>query len=74
MTMTDRQSGMLNFLRFYTELHGYAPSLSEITKACDVSSKSVVHYNLKKLAEQGRITLGPKNTARTIRLVKERVQ
>lgn len=69
MTMTDRQSGILNFIRLYLETHGYAPTIEEIRVSCGISSKSVVHYNLKRLAEQGWIVLGPPNTARTIKVV-----
>lgn len=58
--MTPRQSRLLTFISFYRELHGYSPSLDEMTTAMDLKSKSVVHRMLQKLHYEGRIRHKPK--------------
>jgi repressor LexA len=53
--MADKCSRMLAFIQDFTCDKGYAPTVGEIQKACGISSKSVVHYNLEALERQGQI-------------------
>ena len=70
--LTDRQARMLSFIRdFWRENQG-APSFREIMAGADVSSTSIVAYNLRALERRGWIELAKPNfefTARSIRLV-----
>lgn len=50
-----RRQRILSFIQeFYTE-NGIPPTVRDIQKACDISSTSVVDYNLEKLRESGYI-------------------
>jgi repressor LexA len=53
--MSDRQRRILDFLEAYTAEHGYPPSIREIGQAADISSTSVVDYNLRILERNGHI-------------------
>jgi repressor LexA len=63
--LSDRQRFMLNFIRQYSQDHGYAPSIREIKAeveraglvrtASGNTSTSVIDYNLKALEESGHI-------------------
>ncbi len=46
---------ILDFLRSYVDDKGYPPSIREIQKACQISSTSVVDYNLDILEREGYI-------------------
>ncbi len=54
-TLTPRQQEILDFLRSYIEEHDYPPSIRDIQEGCNISSTSVVDYNLRKLEEKGYI-------------------
>lgn len=54
--MTDRQTAILAYLRQRAEHNLPPPTLREIGEACDISSSSVVDYNLAALQHQGLIT------------------
>ena len=64
---TDKTETILRYVvEFWTE-HGYSPSLREIQKACDISSLSVVKWNLGTLEKRGDISRVPE-IARSITL------
>ncbi|MBI4497082.1 MAG: transcriptional repressor LexA [Chloroflexi bacterium] len=54
-SLSARQRAILDFLQAFTEEKGYPPSIREIVKGCDVSSTSVVDYNLRALEREGYI-------------------
>lgn len=49
MSLSDRQKNILRYIADFVADHGYPPSIREIGAACDISSTSVVKYNLNKL-------------------------
>ncbi|MQG24017.1 MAG: repressor LexA [SAR202 cluster bacterium] len=51
--LTDKQKDILNFIETYIEEFGYPPSIRDIQNNCDISSTSVVKYNLDRLQEKG---------------------
>lgn len=55
MTLSDRQQRMYDFIRSFTEENQYPPTIREIGEAVDISSTSVVNYNLNKLVDAGLI-------------------
>jgi len=57
--LSERQQGILEFLREYVEENGYPPSIREIGAAVGISSTSVVSYNLRRLEEKGYIDRDP---------------
>ena len=70
MKPTDRTDNTETILRYVEEFwaeHGYSPSLREIQKACDISSLSVVKWNLGTLEKRGDIRRVPE-IARSITL------
>ncbi len=54
--LSERQQNILEFLAEYVEENGYPPSMREIGAAADISSTSVVSYNLERLQEKGYIS------------------
>jgi len=51
--LSARQEKILHFLRDFLEEKGYPPTIRDIQIACQVSSTSVVDYNLKILEREG---------------------
>lgn len=51
--LSGRQREILSFIQDFQEEKGYLPSLREILKGCNISSTSVVDYNLQRLEERG---------------------
>jgi repressor LexA len=51
--LSARQEAMLEFIDNFMQDNGYPPTIREIGKACDISSTSVVNYNLNKLEREG---------------------
>ncbi|MDP2328472.1 MAG: transcriptional repressor LexA, partial [Dehalococcoidia bacterium] len=49
------QQSILRFLEEFIAEHDYPPSIRDIQSGCDISSTSVVDYNLKRLEEKGYI-------------------
>lgn len=64
--LTDTQRRILNVLE-----QDERASVREIQAACGISSTSVVNYNLRRLAEAGKIILPPSGQARNIRVSRE---
>lgn len=68
--LSDRQHKMLDFIRKFSAQNGYPPSIREIGKAVDISSTSVVNYNLNRLVEHGYLDRD-QNVSRGIRLTEK---
>jgi repressor LexA len=68
MSLSGRQEAILDFIDRFLEQNGYPPSIRDIGTAVDISSTSVVNYNLKALERQGYIARDPE-VSRGLRLV-----
>jgi repressor LexA len=55
MELSPRQTEMLKFIREYINENGYPPTIREIGHAAQISSTSVVNYNLNILQSKGLI-------------------
>jgi repressor LexA len=53
--LSAKQQSILQFMRKFIDDHDYPPSIRDIQIGCDISSTSVVDYNLKALERQGYI-------------------
>ena len=53
--MQPRRQRILSFLQVFYADNGIPPTVRDIQRACEISSTSVVDYNLKKLREAGYI-------------------
>ena len=51
--LSERQQKMLDYIHTYIEENGRPPTIREIGGAVDISSTSVVNYNLTRLKEKG---------------------
>ncbi len=65
--LSDRQKRMLEFIQRFTADSGYPPSIREIGEAAEISSTSVVNYNLNRLVEEGFLSRD-QNVSRGLRL------
>jgi repressor LexA len=52
---SDKQDRILKFLQDFLAQHDYPPSIRDIQAGCEISSTSVVDYNLKALETKGLI-------------------
>ncbi len=52
-SLSLRQKEILSFIQDFQAEKGYLPSLREILRGCNISSTSVVDYNLQRLEEMG---------------------
>lgn len=68
--LSERQRKILKFIEDFSGAHGYPPTIRQIGKEVDISSTSVVSYNLKKLAKEGFLDRQPE-VSRGIRLSQE---
>ena len=50
---------ILNFIRQFLDKRGYAPTVRDIAKGCDISTPSVVQHHLNKLEDEGHIRRDP---------------
>jgi repressor LexA len=66
--LSERQRGMIDFIRRFTQDKGYPPTIRQIGEAVGISSTSVVNYNLNKLEKEGHLTRDLK-VSRGVRLV-----
>ena len=66
-----RQLAIYDFIRTYTDEHGYPPSVREIGAAVGLASPSTVHMHLKVLEEHGLIKRDSKKP-RTIEVMQDR--
>lgn len=53
--LSPKQQAILDFMRQFLDEHDYPPSIRDIQDGCDISSTSVVDYNLKALEQKGFI-------------------
>lgn len=53
--LSARQKRIFEYIRGFIDEHDYPPSIRQIQEACDVSSTSVVDYNLRILEREGYI-------------------
>lgn len=53
--LSSRQKRIINFIQEFLLDKGYPPSIRDIANGCEVSSTSVVAYNLDRLEEAGYI-------------------
>lgn len=53
--LSQRQKRILQFIRDHQAEHGYPPTIREIGNAAEISSTSVVDYNLRVLQREGLI-------------------
>src|SRR5689334_9668944 len=58
--LSDRQRDMLDFIGKFTQEKGYPPTIRQIGEAVDISSTSVVNYNLNNLEKGVYIARDPK--------------
>ena len=65
MEFTQRQQKICQFIARFSRQHGFAPTVREIQSSLDISSTSVVDYNLRALARAGKLT-GQDGFSRTI--------
>ncbi len=51
--LSERQSRMMEFIKSYISENHYPPSVRDIQRGCEISSTSVVDYNLEILRREG---------------------
>lgn len=51
--LSEKQGLILSFIEEFIDEHDYPPSIRDIQTGCDISSTSVVSYNLDRLKENG---------------------
>ena len=61
---------IFEFIRSYVQAHGYGPSVRDIMAATEARSTSTIHYHMRRLRAEGRITYED-HLARTVRITKE---
>lgn len=66
--LSPKQRKILSFIEEFIDEHDYPPSIRQIQEACEISSTSVVDYNLKALEKSGYIERDPDN-ARGIKVI-----
>ncbi|HUE77254.1 MAG TPA: transcriptional repressor LexA [Longimicrobiales bacterium] len=66
--LTKKQKEILDFVRDFSEAHGYAPSFEEIAEGFGYGSLATVHEHLENLQAKGYIRKGY-NESRSIELV-----
>jgi repressor LexA len=54
--LSDKQQRILQFIEDFIEEHDYPPTVRDIQYGCDISSTSVVKYNLDRLSEGGYLS------------------
>lgn len=67
MALSERQRRILEFIKSFSLDSGYPPTIREIGEAVDISSTSVVNYNLNALQKEGFI-VRDRTVSRGIRL------
>lgn len=67
-TLTKKQHAILQFMKDFTEQHGYAPSYREIAKHFHLNSIATVHKHIKALAAREKIKKKP-NLKRSLEFI-----
>lgn len=62
---------ILNYIRQFLDKRGYAPTVRDIARGCNISTPSVVQHHLNKLESQGHIHRDPE-IFRSIQLVERK--
>lgn len=57
--LSPRQESILQFIGDFVDEHGYPPTVRDIQQACNISSTSVVDYNLNILQREGYLRRSP---------------
>jgi len=65
--LTERQTRILDYIRYVTKVRNYPPSVREIGEAVGLSSSSTVHNHLNQLERRGMIKRDP-SKSRTVQL------
>lgn len=68
--LPPRRQQILDFIQTFIAENGIPPTVRDVQKACEISSTSVVDYNLKVLKRDGYLNRRP-DTARGIELLDE---
>lgn len=63
---------MVDFIRRYTQEHGYSPTIREMQTGLALSSTSVANYWTHRLQQMGRITW-EEGASRTVRIIDDDV-
>ena len=53
--LSERQQMIMSFIENFIEEHDYPPTVRDIQNGCNISSTSVVSYNLDKLKDGGQL-------------------
>ena len=69
-TLSARRQQILDYIHDFLQENGLPPTVRDIQKACDISSTSVVDYNLRLLNRDGYLNRRP-DVARGIELLDE---
>jgi repressor LexA len=57
--LSSKQQRILDFIRNFVDERGYPPTIRDIVRGCQISSTSVVDYNLNILERKGYIRCDP---------------
>ncbi len=68
VNVSNTRSRILDFIRVFIGKKGYAPTVRDIVKGCNISTSSVVQHHLNVLEKQGYIHRDPQ-VFRSIRLL-----
>ncbi len=69
MSLTPRQSQILEYVRQYSEEVGYAPTLQEIGARFGLSSVATVHKHVSQLVSKGYLRRERRNASRDLTVV-----
>jgi len=69
--LSPKQRGIMDFIRSFLDEKGYPPTVRDIQRGCDISSTSVVDYNLNILERLGILRRDPE-VSRGIELLEGR--
>jgi repressor LexA len=70
MALSERQRKMMEFIKSFSLNNGYPPTIREIGEAVDISSTSVVNYNLNAL-QKADLIIRDRTVSRGIRLTEK---
>ena len=70
MKKSELRERILEYIRLFFDERGYAPTVRDILKGCDISSTSLVQYHLNILEKEGQIRRDPE-VFRSIQLVEK---
>jgi repressor LexA len=59
MKKPEIREGILEYIRHYFDEKGYAPTIRDIMRGCNISSTSLVQYHLNVLEREGQIRRDP---------------